>query len=634
MKLIRFVILLQLCALSSIALSRPATLLIFQGLQGQELSNAAGMNVAHQVLTGLIQKAAPMLVSLDVWNHILERRDRYNKALSQHQSLHAQVNLLIQEIKNLVAADSFLDDINTGLDAAWYQKKYPTLAALDQDKNKEIMFDYFCKNVDTFVTSWQAYRLQDSYVLLLPIGTNDLSNIQIDLHSLSSNASALSNTDLLTMHTKVDYVSLVTILKGLLCNHKIVWNFYLTGHGHHTDASNPNSMIAGMTIAQFQSFLKLLNDQLHTGILVYSSCYSSGMHLIDPYQEDSIGLSGNEVGAELTLNYPIVATCLTDAPVYVFGMPSGLKLPPYTQTFRLEKTDVKHKQLNWYLLQNFTQFVHAVTRRKSLKDIAQSVMMYQECSSQQCNLAKLENIPLIRKPGVNFFVPLDTTFVDFIIHNQSRSKIVENKYGLLWYIKQYDGEISFKNRLAQCISMIPGDGVIWMHRLRATDFSLNEIVQQLFFSVEDLYGVQVYLCEELICRDKSIQKATLQKFMALPNSSWLPRGLVAGDGGLCCYLKGADAYGVVIHKSGAIEAPYKLNELQKKTIQQLWTLLREESATQQELSAELLWQPKYVHHRRQAYEQILQKCQHQLVCCSSENNDESKLSELLKKSLP
>lgn len=599
-----------------------ASLLIFQGMSGEPLSDAAGMNIAHQVLTGLIQKAAPMLVSIDVWNHILSRRDRCLQAMVQKNSLHAQVNRLVQDVNRKIKQNHSLTALNSQLNDTWYQKNYPMLAVLDEDQSKAVMFDYFCMHVDGLISSWTSYQLQDTYILLLPT--------VVPIFNVSS-TQLLSSSQLLTIYPNLKFVALPKVLALLLKSKRISWNFYVTGHGHHADATHAKSMIAGMTIEQFQQFLCFLQDQVRTNILVYSSCFSSGIHLVDPYQIDSMKLnpidsmklsSKASTCSSLKLKYPVVATCLTDAPVYVFGMPSGLKLPPYDTSLQLEPADVAAGKLNWHLMQNFNNFVHSATSRKSLKEIAQSVMMYQECLPQVgldtiepiCNLAKLENIPLVRRPGETFFVPIDTTYVDCIIHNKSQLKNVEGKHGLLWYIKQYDGDICFKHRIAQCISMVPGDGAIWMRGLQAPDFSWSDICKQAFFSVEDLHGVQIFLCDTLVCRDSASQIVTLQQVIVLPKSSWLPKGLPVGDGGLCCYQQDGNGYAVAVNKGGIIQVPYTLSVHQQNIVQQLWKLLRQESMTHFELSADELWPQSVLQQRQLAYEQILATCQQQAVC--------------------
>lgn len=568
-------------------------LLIFQDIDNQQLTDVAGMNVAHQLLTALIQKdSAAILVALEVWNHVVIRGDRFLVDCVQSKSASHEVKCLVEEINNKIKSGVGISSINATFNDAWYQKECPILAGLHADKYKAVLFDYFCAQLNRLITQWTAYFVDGGYLLLVP--QNDIQGFNL------SSAQRLTQPQLLERHAQQSSCkSLVSCLSALLQN-QYSWNIYLTGHGNHIDKTHHKELIAGMTIDSFQKLLVLLNEALKTNVFVYSSCYSSGMHLIDPYKKS---------GGDLLLNYPVIATCLTDAPVYVFGLPAGLKLPPYDATFCLEPQDVSVDGLGWYVMQKFNDFCKYSVNRKNIKKIAQSVMVYQECLGTLCDLAKIENIPLVRKPHQSFFVPVDTQYVDCIVHDSTKSWVSSNKSGILWYTKQYHGALLLQKRIPQFISMLPGDGVIWVKKINISDFSMIDFISQAFFEVEDIHNVQIFLCDQLIAK-----QATVGQFMIIPKSSWLARDIKAGTKGVCIYQQGTELYSLAINGPGAIQEPTQLTKESGVIVQKLWHLLRQDSKYQPDEIFESILSVSAVQDHEAFYQKLLQACREQNIC--------------------
>jgi len=572
-------------------------LLIFQDIETQQLTDIAGMNVAHQLLTALLQKgSATILVASDVWNHILMRRDRFNAACLQPESASCEVKSLVEEINQKIKNKADLKFINSFFNDAWYQKTYPILARLNSDSYKAVLFDFFCAQLDRLIKPWTAYRLDGGYVLLVLQGYDQGFHITL--------AQKVERSQLFARHEPLLSISLVSCLSSLL-QHQDSWTIYLTGHGNHIDTTHDIELIAGMTIEQFQQLLMFLNDALKTNILVYSSCYSSGMHLIEPYKKS---------GKDLLLNYPVVATCLTDAPVYVFGLPAGLKLPPYDTTFYLEPSDVSAQGLQWYVMQKFNDFCRYSVTRKNIKKIAQSVTVYQECTNSLCDLAKIENIPLVRKPNQTFFVPIDRRYVDCVIHDSVQALVSDNKAGLLWYTKQYRGAVILKQRIPQFISMLPGDGVIWVDTINAAGFFMKDFIGQAFFAVEDMHDVQIFICDKLITK-----QLTVHQFMIIPKSSWVPQGISAGTKGVCLYQQGKEFFAIAINGPAALQEPVKISNDSCLVVQKLWELLRQESKYQPNDSVESILSVSAVQDHTDFHQKLLRSCREQDICMQEQS---------------
>jgi len=567
-------------------------LLIFQDIENEQLTDIAGMNVAHQLLTALLQKgSSTILVASEVWNHMLMRRDRFNIACVQPNTASYEVKSLVEEINQKIKTKTDLKVINSFFNDAWYQKTYPILARLSSDNYKAVLFDFFCAQLERLMHSWTAYRLDAGYLLLVPQGRDQGFHV--------TSAQKVEISKLLERHERLLSMSLVSCLSSLL-QRQDSWTIYLTGHGNHIDKTHNTELLAGMTIEQFQQLLIFLNTQLRTNIFVYSSCYSSGMHLIEPYKKS---------GKDLLLNYPVIATCLTDAPVYVFGLPAGLKLPPYDATFYLEPSDISADGLQWYVMQKFNDFCKYSVGRKNIKKVAQSVMVYQECTSSSCDLAKIENIPLVRKPNQSFFVPIDRQYVDCIIHDSAQGVVSDNKAGVLWYTKQYRGALTLQKRIPQFISMLPGDGVIWVGKINASEFSMTDFIGQAFFAVEDMHDVQIFMCDQLITK-----QSTVRQFMIIPKSNWFPQAVSTGTKGVCLYQQGKDCFSIAINGPSALQAPVRISSEHGVVVQKLWNLLRQESKYQPSDTVESILSVSAVQDHADFHQKILKACREQNIC--------------------
>jgi len=569
-------------------------LFIFQEHKPSFSSDAAGMNIAHQLFACLYQKVAPILLSENIWHHVLLRKSRFDKALKDKSVLHLDVVKLVDEVNDSLKNGKSLEFINRTMNQSWYFKKYPKLASLSEEKHKELMFDFLCSNVFEFTENWLVYSIND-YILFVQSENRQDFNYN-DLVEVSDIKKFI-------VRSKNESFDLLSVLSEIL-KKDVLWSFYITGHGDHADAQDTTETIVGMPLIEFKKFILFLEKNIKTNLLLYSSCFSSGLNLMEPYQN---------MDSYKNLSYTIITTCLTDAPIYVYGLASGLVLPAYDEKNFLKLSDLKNKHLAWNFIQDFSQFKKYALEKNKYHLLAQAIMPYEECSGSICNVSQLENIPLIKRPKEIFFVPLDSSYVDFVIHNASDIKKIENKAGLLWYIKQYSGIVQLKKTLPQFINMIPGDGVIWTRGLDVDNFDLQNIISKLFFSIEDMHGVKVFIFDTIKYLDNNSKKVELNNCMVIPKSSWIPnKFLLDNQIGICFYQYNKNYYFLSISKDNGKVIHEKVSANQIITLKRLWKLLRKESQSYAMLDAlDLILSYK---KRQESYQEILDLCQSQKIC--------------------
>lgn len=583
--------LLCLLLISCSVVSQQRCLLIFQDANQEQLTDSDGMNIAHQLLTALVQKAAPILVAHNVWNHILMRQERYKISAQNTKTASSEVERILEDIDKRLRSGASLVDLNSSMNMVWYQKNFPLLAQLDTDSYKAVCFDSFCARLSDLLVDWTIYQAPQQYLLLIPNKT-DLQGFNNKKISERLHAQALKP---IKYGSATDLVACLS----MLLRRNDCWSIYLTGHGYHVDQDHQTEMIAGMEIKDFQNLLLFLQQKIKTNLLVYSSCFSSGVHLVKPYFLH---------GKDMILNYPVIATCLTDAPVYVLGYPAGFKLPPYDATFGLEPSDIGQTGLQWYLMQNFNDFCrNSITKNKNFKHIAQSVTVYQECYKQRCDVAKLENMPLIRPAKESFFVPIDTTFINCIIHDLSKKIICNNKFGLLWYTKRYSGSIALVNKIPQFVCMLPYDSVVWMHAIQALSFDLQQLLKSAFLSIEDMHKVQIFLCDRIVCKDK-----ILQQVMIIPQSHWVPQAVASGVLGVCIYKIDDCYYSIPLDICSDDLVTTTVNQDVYKLLDILWKLLYQDS--QYIIKTESVLSGIATHDNTDFHQKLLAECKKQNVC--------------------
>lgn len=586
-------------------------LLMFIHTPESSFTDEEGLNVTHQMLTAFVQGAAPILVSENMWQHVVLRKERFSQALKDTTSMQSSI-VDLYKVTNQTIAKSLGDYniVNKSLHHTWYAKKYPKLAVLDPQVLKHLLFDFFCYYVFDYVDDFTAYRLPEGYLLCLPKNKQTGFCLQqVKRVNLKQLEKPIFSKKSANVHT---------VLKKYICtNKKQSWCFYVTGHGYHKDSIHPESLVAGMPINAFKQLLSTLNNKtFQTALLAYSSCYAAGEHSILSYQQEVKG-----VKKDLILDYPVLMMSLTDAPTYVFGVPSGFKLPPYGRGTILRSSDVYKNALQFYFLQNFNDFCEAACKGQCTIKMARALNPYIRCISSACDVTKVENLPLVRQAHQSCFVPLDKSVVQCLTKPGHHEIIVDNKAALLWYIKQYSSSIILQGQLPAFVSMIPGSQVHHGARIVAQNVDLQKLVASLFLSIDDTHTQNLYIFDRVECSIaltdiSEKQLDALENVVVLSTGSWLP---AFAQQDASCYLYGEykqQGYWIVFNQHKEIQSVIKLDPDQQDIMYRFRLLLMQECSFGRQLSIPQLLSSDYFEQSRALQKELLAQCLQQQICKS------------------
>lgn len=597
----RFKLMLILCMSFTTVVSIDQSLLMFVHANSDTLGDEEGLNVAYQALTAIMQKAAPVLMSEVIWQHVVIRKNRFAQGLQRLNSvqqhimdLHHNTNMVIKKHKGQV------DVVNRLLNDDWYKQEHKQLSELDQQVLKHHFFDFFCFYIFNYLDPWNIYRLPQGYLLWLP---HNQSSAGFCLqHNIAIHHSMLSQLAFENKSSDLDQV----IQKYLYNNKSVQWTFYLTGHGYHKDAQHPQAGVAGMNLPAFRKLLLCLNNHCATKLLIYSSCYGAGQHSILPYQHDD---------KDLLLSYPVIMISLTDAPSYVFGVPAGLKLPPYDSQNFLVQRDVGDRGLKTYFLQKFRHFCKQ--SQAGINDISLARLVNPNTESN--SIIKVENIPLIRKAGSSYFMPLDQSALHCLVTSQDADIDLTNKAACLLYVNHYPGKIKVSSKLSAFVSMIPGGQVHHIGTLQAQGVEFGQLIRSLFLSIDDLYDQNIYLFDTLVCDLNTLaltasSSQQLTQVLVLPTGPWLPS--FAQDKGSCYvyFDYNNESYTVSFDQQKSMSPIQKLTEEQKLILQQFKQLLLQESALGSHENVKTKLSGDYFKQRTVLQKQLLEECVQRKIC--------------------
>lgn len=596
---------LILNSLIAVLYSDDRELLMFVHTHIKPLDDEDGLNVAYQALTAIMQKAAPILMTENIWQHVVQRKDRFASGLQYEKSLH-QLVMNVHHDTNTMIKDhqNDISFVNQALNYAWYRQHYRALSELDQQSLKYLMFEYFCYYVFNYLSKWNVYRLAEGYLLFIP---QNQSNKGFCLQGKS----VIDSKELARSIFQSDSSDLASVLKKYLCKNSLIsWSFYLTGHGFHQEDDYAQAGVAGLSLQQFHQLLLCLDTHCLTKFFVYSSCYGAGQHAIVPYQID---------GQDLLLSYPIILISLTDAPAYVFGLPSGLKLPPYDAQYFLVKNDVGDKGLKTHLLQKFRSFCKQLKSGTNDISLVRFLNPNIQCDYKSCNIIKIENVPLIRKAYSPYFLPLDQSGLSCIIKSNGKQIDLDDKKACLFYVNQYFGTIVISKNIPVFVSMIPGRQVHYIKSLQASDFDFASLIQSLFLSIDDLHEQNIYLFDNITCSvllpqvfPEVVHK--IEQVLVLTAGQWLPS--FAREDASCyvyAYYKNG-VYAIVFGHNKEIQTVYKLNSAQKKILQQFKQFLLQENEYGHGVALKVLLSSSHYKKLSDIQKNLLNQCQRQEAC--------------------
>ena len=595
----------MLCSFFMTVQSRDQQLLMFVHTQSQECGDEEGLNVAYQALTAIMQHAAPVLISENIWQHVVLRKDRFKKRLENEASfqnavfqMHQEVNKLLKNNKGSIAI------INAALNDSWYQRNYSHLQELDQHEYKHLLFDYFCYYVFDYLSDWSVYQLSGGYLLWLAHNNRHGFDIK---NAYFKTKAEIAKPIFLNRSVDLDLV----LQKYMKKNKTIAWSFFLTGHGYHQDNEYAQSGVAGLTLQSLKKLLNYFNKECTTKLCMYSSCFGAGQHTIIPYLDDN--------GKELLLSYPVILVSLTDAPAYVFGVPSGLKLPPYNEHNMLTAVDADRYGLKPYFLQQFATFCEYAKREKIGADIAKSINPYVQCSFNNCTILKIENMPLIRRAGNSYFIPLDEFGIYCVTASKDQPIDLENKTACLWYVNKFHGTITASQNLPAFVSMIPGNQVHYINKLNVQGFDFSHIVRSLFLSIDDIQEQNIYFLDKLCCSVMIPEISStiiheLERVLILPSGPWLPS---FSQEGASCYVfiqHAGSSYCICFDQNKRISQVQKLQEEELEILKRFELLLRTESCFEDDQSMQTLLSSKYFAQKNKQQQDLLVQCLHEKIC--------------------
>lgn len=521
--------LLQLCmlSLSFNVLSYDRNLVIVIDNLQQETAKKEEINMTHQCITALQQRASLVLISTGLWKNIVDRKKHFERKLEDAASLQSNIVEMYQATnKELQVARYNLAFINQKLSQSWFAENHRQLAELDQVTFNQLKFDFLCYNFKFDMQQWRVYSAHEGMLLFIPKEYNYTIDSRYELHE---------ERELLKHADKKSYP--VESMQKLLSAGGDRWVIYLTGHGH-PKSSQQGANITGLNIDEFKKLLVYLHDAMHLKLLVYSSCYGGGVHTVEPY-------------ANLRLHYPVIVTAATDAPIFGFGLFEGVKLPPYDQQFKLEVGDVaKNYGLLPYAMQNYGAFFKRAWKGLFDLNLVQSISRFFACDVIVCYVQKVENFPLIRKANDIIFVPIkDGTIIKLVQQVTTNSSVVSSKPLLLYTKKVKKIKI---DRAVPIISMLPGIASHEIGELVAWQIPLSQIIATSFLSLEDMQAYKNFMIKKLSCWNDLIGDVklpgimtTFKNVMILDQANLKPKFFM-GDADALIYCQLADNHYLLV----------------------------------------------------------------------------------------
>jgi len=560
----------------------------------QETIKSTEINMTHQVITALQQRASMVLISSTLWKNIHNRKKLFAQQLEDLQSPASKIfNMYQATCQELQHADYNCDVVNNKLSQSWYEQNYQILAQLAQADLDQLKFNFLCYTFEFIQDDWNIYDPGTGMLLFTP---SELSCVVNNEYKLNADEDLLQHIEKKTR--------CVESFEKLYSNNKDKWVIYLSGHGH-PKSSKQGANIAGIKADEFSELLLLFHTRMNVQLLVYSSCYGGGVHSVEPFMDN-------------VFNYPIISAALTDAPIYGFGLFEGVKLPPYDSNFKLERRDVqKGVGLLPYSFQDYRQFFKKSWAGEFDMSLVQLVSQFFMCEFMQCHLQKIENVPLIRQAGSSVFVPLHDITMQQLVQQAMTESIVTLRKPLLLYakkIKKIDVDLA-----VPIISMLPGLQSHEIGTLCADKIVLSQLIESLFLSVVDIELYKNFLIKEVWCKDDVFARGepiVLQHFLILNQKNLMPKFLTVPAQVVVSYESGGRHYLIILNDQ-------KISESMILTSEQASSMYDIEKFVQQNIDYQdsvdpksLLQYDKYLENKEHQL-QVARECVHEKVCKKS-----------------
>jgi len=571
--------------------ARDYNLTIFVDNLQQETAKTKEVNITHQCMTALQQRASLVLVSTSLWKNIVERKKRFEKQLEDTSFLASALFAMYQQTnQELKIARYNLALINQKLSQSWFEQQYPQLAALSQEDLDQLRFDFACYMFQFDMEKWRVYNAHTGMLLFVPCEIK---------YSMDEQYRLFDESDLVKHAEKKSQI--VPSLEKLLLTKNDRWVMYLAGHGH-PKSSKQGANIAGLKIEDFKDLLVYFHEQMYLKLLVYSCCYGGGVHTIEPY--------GN-----LKLHYPVIVTAATDAPIFGFGLFEGMKLPPYDDQFKLQISDVSRQNgLLPHALQNYTNFFKRAWKGQFDIQLVQSISKFFACDFMACHVQKIENYPLFRKAQSSIFIPMKDTTLFKLVQQVTTNAIVYTNKPILLYTKKVK-KIKI-DRAVSIISMLPGIQSHEIGMLQAPQVLFSQLLTQSFLSLEDMQAYKNFMIKILICKNDLIadkQDVILTNALIIQQQNLMPKFVKQAVDAVIYAQCNKDHY-LLLWKDKKVVEQMFLDEQQIEQMLQLQNFIQQSILYEAHvMPAELLTFEAY--QQNKAYQQdIVDSCVKVKVC--------------------
>jgi len=283
------------------------------------------------------------------------------------------------------------------------------------------------------------------------------------------------------------------------------FNYYDNNSNNRSEGS-----IINIDKQDFTSFLNFLNDEIETAFLYYSTCFSGGSHLIDPYIKNS---------ESIILNYDVVSEALSEnyamQEIPLIRIPDIKYLPTYKDN---SKHDVsfKNRKLKIKVSLDLKKFFKCLnsnipTNNKKLKELIYNINPYFETKGNNYNIIKLYNLPSIRHRNSDKF-NIIPDYANLCIINEIDNKFnISNKKYVLLYTDYIKNKITLEKKTECILSMTQDTGHVF-ESIESKSLDLNEILSRFLF-FRELTCPKFFWIKKLICKDLSKK----QKYIELTN---------------------------------------------------------------------------------------------------------------------
>ncbi len=250
-------------------------------------------------------------------------------------------------------------------------------------------------------------------------------------------------------------------------------------------------IICSLTVDEFKKVLLFLQLEVETSLLLYTSCYGGGEHLISPYQ-----------GNTKILKYDCIAGSLSDT--VSFQTTPMLLLPPYRSSRTSSKTiieginhdsiDLKNKRLAPLTSIHFDEFfMKARDPKRDAFTLIHCLHPYTEQGKMVPD--SLENIALERPAGSTSFTVVRKG--DSV--SPASSKALGTSVDVALLTQPRYGQLTLAEQIPSFVSLLEGPAYHVIDFLEAGTQSLGQLAMS-FLGLPTLSTPKVFWIKKLTCK--------------------------------------------------------------------------------------------------------------------------------------